>query len=69
MHVATSTSLVCIEYRRAGGEAARSQPTAALSQNLIRPNSLPLRSTYYYKMITIDNKLFSPTIKTRYEVL
>lgn len=53
--------------RRAGGPQ-RPRPTAALSHNVIRPNLLTLRPTYSYEMIAIDNKLFSPTIKTRYEV-
>lgn len=43
----------------------RAQPTAFLSHNVIRPNLLTLLPTYSYKMITIDNKLFTPTIKIK----
>lgn len=53
--------------RRAGGRAPP-LPTFALSHKVIRPNLLTLWPTYSYEVITIDNKLFSPTIKTSYEV-
>lgn len=66
MHV---TVYLLVHLRVAEPAAAGpAQPTAALSHNVIRPNLLTLRPTYSYEMITIDNKLFSPTIKTRYEV-
>jgi hypothetical protein len=53
-------------FRQAGSRARAT--LAALSHNVIRPNLLTLRPTYSYEMIAIDNKLFSPTIKIRYEV-
>lgn len=64
-----SCGLCSVEYRRAVGWH-RSQPALRYHKYVIRPNLFPHRPTYLYEMITIDNKLlFSPTLKTRYEVL